>query len=870
MMKKPQLSTFLRLYRPALLSSVFILCITFYLFSETYKQLQEKNNALFELRAEAVGKAIKSRMKDYIQILKGAQSLLTVSDSVRRQEWQDYVEGINVQQHYPGVQGIGFSIFVADSNKVAFESKVREEGFPKFTIWPDNPRDTYTAILYLEPFDSINQRAFGYDMFTDSARQKAMKTARDTGRPAITSGIILVQELVAEVQKGLNLYLPIYKKGTDPATLEDRRKNIVGFAYSPFRIYDLMEGTLGNEFNDLNIKIYDGGTKEAGGLLYSSDNGSISSNGKSTSSAAYHKDITIHIAEHVWDIHITAIPGFGYDKEFPFYLLGGGMVMSLLVFLIVISFSYIKRSTYLKQVITDNAVTAIFIINKDGYCTFMNPAAEKLTGYSFEEAKLEVFWELLFHKNAAEIPIFSMTDETPKQEVLIYQKSGTPVYVNLSAKPIYEYSNKVSLLIQATDITQEKEAESSLKQKNRMLQALNQVGINLSVELDLKKLLQQIIDVCTEITDAEFGIFFYEVDNHHETLVMHATSVKNYSYIESVIDSWPQHTIPDVLRIDDISQSEEDFLPQGITIGERPVKSFLAVPVKSRSGEVIGTLYFGHTKAGAFQENEVEITKGIAAQAAIALDNSQLFETISNKNQELTKINNDLDNFVYTASHDLKAPVLNIEGLVYVLTKALKEGKIEKVETMIEMIKTSILKFKETIQALTEVAKTNKNIDDEIVRVDLEQLFDDIMLSIKDMVETSNAEITADFSKLEHEDIYFSLVNMRSLLINLITNAIKYRVPGRKPVIKLSCEKEDRQLVLKISDNGLGIAKEHQERVFQMFKRMHTQVEGTGIGLYLVKRIVENQGGSITIDSEVNVGTTFTLYIPLNNQNLTI
>ena len=862
MMKKPKLSTFLKFYRPALLSSALVLGITFYLFFETYKQFQEKNNTLFELRAIAVTGAINSRMMDYIQILKGVQSLLIVSDSVDWQTWKSYAEGVNVKEHYPGVQGIGFSIFIPDSNKADFEARVREEGFPDFAIWPDNPREMYTAIVYLHPFDSINKRAFGYDMYADSVRKKAMDRAIDTGKPAITSGVILVQENVDEVQKGLNLYLPIYKKGADTTTIENKRKNIVGFAYSPFRVHDLIEGTLGNDFDDFNIQIYDEGKKGEGGLLYNSnnvvevrnDNGAVNS---------YQKLVSIEVAEHVWDIYITAIPGFGYDREVPFYLLGGGMIISLLVFLIVISFGYIRRSTYLKQVIADNAVAAIFIVNKDGFCTFMNPAAGRLTGYSFEEIKLEQLWALLFRHSKIEKSMFSMERETSMQDRIIFHKSGTPIYVNLNAKPIYEYSNRVSLLVQATDMTQEKEAESSLMQKNKMLQALNQVGINLSVELDLKRLLQQIIDICTEITDSEFGVFFYQVDDRNETVVMHATSARNYYYIESIIDSWPQYTILDVLRLDDASETKEVLMPEGMSIGKHPVRSFLAVPVKSRNGIVIGTLYFGHTKAGVFQEHEVEITKGIAAQAAIALDNSQLFETITNKNEELLKINNDLDNFVYTASHDLKAPVLNIEGLVYVLTKALEEGKTEKAEKMIEMIKISILKFKETIQALTEVAKTNKNIDDEVVKVDLRQLFEDIKLSIEDMIQAADANITADFAQLGEEEIYFSLPNMRSLLLNLITNAIKYRSPERKPIINLSFEKEGRQLVIKISDNGLGIVKEHQERIFQMFKRMHTQVEGTGIGLYLVKRIVENQGGSITVESEVDQGTTFTLYLPL-------
>src|SRR5690606_5915579 len=154
------------------------------------------------------------------------------------------------------------------------------------------------------------------------------------------------------------------------------------------------------------------------------------------------------------------------------------------------------------------------------------------------------------------------------------------------------------------------------------------------------------------------------------------------------------------------------------------------------------------------------------------------------KNKELVKINNDLDNFVYTASHDLKAPVLNIEGLVYALIKTLQKKDFDKAHMMIEMIKTSILKFKGTIQALTEVAKTNKNIEEDTESINLQELLDDIKLSIEDMILKANAKIIAD---LDCKPIQFSKNNIRSIMLNLITNAIKYSSPERSPVIIIRC-----------------------------------------------------------------------------------
>lgn len=864
MKKKPSTSNLSGFYIPAVLSSLFTLCITLFLFFETYDQLKGKNDALFDLRVEAAKDAIYNRLEDYIQILKGAQGFIVMSDSVTRKEWRGYLEILDVEERYPGVQGIGYTAFVAKENKSLFEENIRKEGFPQFHIWPESKNKILTTIIYLEPFDESNQRAFGYDMFTDSSRNKAMKIARDTGKPALTSGIILVQETVDQVQKGFNLYLPIYKNDQKINTVEERRENIMGMVYCPFRVNDLMDGILGDNFGDLSIAIYDSGEKTNKNLLYKYND----QKGKDTS--PFKTALSLTIAEHTWDIHFSMAPQYAHDKGSPFYLLAGGILISGLVFIVMLSYGYIQKSTYLKQVITDNATAAIFILNRQGYCTFMNPAAENLIGYSFEEAKLEKLLYLLQNNdtnfettnNSATFSL-SMHDEVKKKEDIFIHKSGEIIHVSLSSKPIFEHSNKISLLLEARDISQEKEAESALKRKNKTLQTLNNIGINLSVELDLKKLLQQVTDACAEIINAEYGVFFYSIsEESNQKKAIYALSGKDQFVIKQFLEAMEGQQL--LAAIHDGITTQRGDLDQNILArilhGEVVLGSYLAQPVISRSGKVIGKLCFGHEKANVFKENDKEIIKGIAAQAAIAIDNSILFETISAKNIELTKINNDLDNFVYTASHDLKAPVLNIEGLVYVLNKALRSNQMDEVFPMLGMMETSVLKFKDTIQALTEVAKVNKNVDDEVVAINIVALFEDIKISIQDIIESSGAIIT---TKFQHVDVSFSKSNLRSILLNLVVNAIKYRSPNRQPIINLSSKKEGDRFVLKIQDNGLGIAKEYHSRIFLMFKRIHTQVEGTGIGLYLVKRIVENQGGTIAIESEINKGTTFTISLPL-------
>lgn len=241
--------------------------------------------------------------------------------------------------------------------------------------------------------------------------------------------------------------------------------------------------------------------------------------------------------------------------------------------------------------------------------------------------------------------------------------------------------------------------------------------------------------------------------------------------------------------------------------------------------------------------------------------NRELEERVKERTKELTKINNDLDNFIYTASHDLKAPINNIEGLMNLLQDRLTENKTkeEDVAPLMDMVQDSINRFKNTLRDLTEVAKIqNEEITDES-KVSFEEMLDEVKLTIADLIQESDAEIREDFS--EAPEISFSRKNLRSIIYNLVSNAIKYSSPDRKPEITITTTPADGYTILKVQDNGLGIKKEVQEKVFGMFKRLHTHVEGTGIGMAIVKRIIDNSGGKIEIDSELGKGTTFTVYL---------
>ncbi|GAL84503.1 phytochrome-like protein cph1 [Sporocytophaga myxococcoides] len=235
-------------------------------------------------------------------------------------------------------------------------------------------------------------------------------------------------------------------------------------------------------------------------------------------------------------------------------------------------------------------------------------------------------------------------------------------------------------------------------------------------------------------------------------------------------------------------------------------------------------------------------------------------ENLRIKNEELSKINLDLDNFIYTASHDLKAPISNIEGLLLTINDTLdpEHCKDEEIVQLFEMMDKSILRFKRTIHDLTEITRAQKSAEEDKEYVVFERIFEDVVTSIYDLVNATQATFDLDFSV---PSIKFSRKSMRSIFYNLISNALKYRHPDRKPVVEVKTEQEEDWTVLTVKDNGLGISDTNKEKVFSMFKRLHAHEEGSGVGLYIVKRIVTNAGGKIELESKVDEGTTFKVFL---------
>ncbi|MEQ9491599.1 MAG: CHASE domain-containing protein [Alphaproteobacteria bacterium] len=319
----------------------FVLTAAAWFFADRF--VQDSAYKRFESNAKEITEAIGDRMAGYEQVLWATVGFFNASLSVNRQEFQTYVDSLNIQKNWPGIQGIGFSIPVDPADKALHEAGIRSQGFSGYSIKPEGARSEYSAIIYLEPFDWRNQRAFGYDMWSNQMRRDAMARARDNGIASTSGMITLVQETDDDVQKGFLTYLPLYRNGLPTDTLEQRRAAFEGWVYSPFRMGDLMKGVLGPGYADYNFEIFDGTVQDKDHLLFDSNDNFHADEPDDLHAVEFYT--TLDLQGRVWKIRFTAAenPLTQSERNLPRAVLISGLVVSLLLFFIFYSLAMTQQ-----------------------------------------------------------------------------------------------------------------------------------------------------------------------------------------------------------------------------------------------------------------------------------------------------------------------------------------------------------------------------------------------------------------------------------------------------------------------------------------------------------------------------------------------
>jgi CHASE1-domain containing sensor protein/putative methionine-R-sulfoxide reductase with GAF domain len=311
---------------------VVILLLSVYSWKVSTDFLHSKAQERFNFRVAQITQQVIQRLKDYETLLRGGAGLFVATGAVTRQEWRDYVNTLDIEKHYPGVQGIGFVKVLAPSEIEKHIHEIRAEGFPDYAIRPMGDREVYTSIIYIEPFDHRNQWAFGYDMFSEPTRRTAMEKARDTGMPHITGKVKLVQEIDKDVQPGFVMYMPLYKDGDVISTSLQNQARLFGYIGCPFRMRNFVDGIFANTLQDVELKIFDGDNTSENSLMYESVGDHERSSNENEMSFTDRKVIDLY--GHQWTLVVSKLSSLepSYEAYQPLSILVLGSIIALLAF----------------------------------------------------------------------------------------------------------------------------------------------------------------------------------------------------------------------------------------------------------------------------------------------------------------------------------------------------------------------------------------------------------------------------------------------------------------------------------------------------------------------------------------------------------
>ena len=445
-----------------------------------------ENDALrsFEFKMRETNNTILKRMQTYEQVLLGGIGLFASSDTVTRQEWKTYVENLLINKNFPGILGVGYAYDLLSSDSLKFVRTIQSEGFLNFRIWPEGKRNEYLSVMYIEPFNERNQRAFGYDLLSESSRQSAALEARDHGQTTISGKIRMVQETEYNIQAGFLFFIPFYGKTLQPASKEERINSFRGFVYSPFKMKDLMNATLGDELRDINIQIYDGIDTIPKNLMYNSD--SLSS---TIIKPLFVGSNTLNLYGKVWTLKFSALPHYitAFESAKSLIVLLSGLIISFLFSLVIFLFVNSRNTGKKLSDLLQSTGEGIFGIDNSLKCTFINTAALEMLGYKLSDCLGKNIHEFIHCKteegricNVNECPITKTTQAEKSDsstEVIFERKDKTVFPAEYSSHPIKENGLRTGTVVTFNDITERKkyldQIEGSLREKEVLLREIH-------------------------------------------------------------------------------------------------------------------------------------------------------------------------------------------------------------------------------------------------------------------------------------------------------------------------------------------------------------------------------------------------------------
>jgi signal transduction histidine kinase/DNA-binding response OmpR family regulator len=440
--------------------------------------------------------------------------------------------------------------------------------------------------------------------------------------------------------------------------------------------------------------------------------------------------------------------------------------------------------------------------------------------------------------------------------------------------------------------------EQSLRDEAALVATLQRVGTALASELDLERVVQLVTDEATALTRAQFGAFFYNVidpSRGGEAYTLYTLAgvprerFSGFPHPRSTPVFGPTFRGEGVVRSDDITRDPRyGQMPphHGMPPGHLPVRSYLAVPVRSRSGEVLGGLFFGHEEAGVFTEREERLIVGVAGWAAVAMDNARLYTAERHAREGAEGAARAKAEFLATMSHELRTPLNAILGYAQILDMGVLGPATPAQQAHLERLQASARHLLRLVDDVLDIAKSDA--DRLEVRRDVLMTGAAVAAAVSLVLPqaTSKGVRLLDFGAGEpgvpyHGDEH----RVRQVIVNLLSNAVKFTPPGgqvrvacgmsaerdydahsRPPRAPEAAGQPVQWSWIRVDDTGPGIAADLMDKLFEPFVQgdgaLTREQGGTGLGLAISRRLARLMGGDVTVRTEPSDGASFTLWLP--------
>jgi PAS domain S-box-containing protein len=534
--------------------------------------------------------------------------------------------------------------------------------------------------------------------------------------------------------------------------------------------------------------------------------------------------------------------------------------------------------------IVESSDDIIISKNLNGIIKSWNFSAERIFGYSEAEVIGKHISLLIPPDRLAEeheiMGKIKSGQRITHFETIRRRKDGSLVELSITVSPIKDIrGNIIGASKIARDITQRKIIEKELSEERETLATLNRLAPVLASILDLKSLVQHATDEARKITGAAYGAFFYNVikDDGKAFLVYTLSGVPKEAFNRIGMPrstagfglAFPGEGIILANDITDDPRYAQLKSNAEIPAENIPVKSFLAVPVISRSGEVIGGLSFGHPDRAAFADRDLRVVEGIAALVAVGIDNARLYEQVKLGKKKAEEANRAKTDFLATMSHEIRTPMNAVIGLSSILS--MSSPLTVKQAEFIKTLQSSANALLTLLNDLLDLSKIEaRTVELEDVPFSLHKLVEEVISMTSVQAKEKGITLIADIESVNTLIFRGDPTRLRQILNNLCSNAVKFTEYGQISLQILNEEGDDLGLAkisIIVSDTGIGIAEEKLDLIFEKFVQADTSINrrygGTGLGLSITKSLVTAMGGTVSVTSKVDGGSVFTACLQL-------